>query len=117
MIANGLRGFGRMPDPIANAPDLWPWLHPYYMAFETLSPERPKDRMAGTVEIIPWSVIDRYCQRNPWLGLDFDTTLLYIRTLDFRYVEWVRNLKKDSGSSTDEEGNPKPKKKVSRTRG
>lgn len=86
----GLRGFKKLPDPIANAPDLFPWLVAYYNAFEELTSDRPIDTMSGSVGFIPWSAIDRYARRHTYLGSDFGTTLHYIRVLDRKYLALVR---------------------------
>lgn len=107
MITTGLRGFGKIPDPIANAPELWPWLTPYYQAFETISNERPKDYFSGNVGYIPWSVIDRYCQRNPHLSVDFSRTYLYIKSLDAEYVNWVRGIQASRQAQREAEQNQK----------
>ena len=90
----------KLPDSIANAPDLFPWLVPYYTAFEELTSDRPVDGMSGSVGYIPWSVIDQYCRRHPLLGDDFDLTLTYLRALDFKYLALI------------EEARPKPPPKA-----
>lgn len=104
MIETSLKGFGKLPEPIENAPELYPWLHPYYKAFEELMSDRENGMGIG---YIPWTAINEYAKRHPLLEFDFDQTLYYIRVLDFAYVKWVREQEKKS----DKSGNktkPKP---------
>ena len=118
MIEQGLRGHGKMPDPIVNAPDLFPWLQPYYTAFEELISERREDGYTGDVGLIPWTAIDRYAMRHKHgIGREFGTLLMYLRALDYKH----RKLIKDSRPKTPPGGKPgkpgyKPKRPPIRSR-
>lgn len=105
-----MKGFGRLPDPIANAPDLWPWLHPYYAAFEELSSDRDIDYFTGNVGFIPWSSIDSYCRRNRHMDYDFSLTLYYIRVLDAAYRKWIREHKPKGGDKGGKPGSDPPER-------
>lgn len=94
-----LKGHRKLPDFIRDAPQLFPWLVPYYNAFEELSTDRPMGGF-GDVGFIPWSSIDRYCRRHAWL--DFATALRYVRVLDFKFRKLVAENKpkdQDRGKS------------------
>lgn len=109
MIEQSLKGHGKLPDPIANAPELWPWLSPYYSAFEELLPDAKISEMSGDRHPIPWSAIDRYAERHrDGVGRDFALLLLYIRELDYKH----RKLIRDSRPKNTERGN-KPGKPAS----
>lgn len=110
MIEQSLRGHGKLPDPIMNAPELFPWLSPYYDAFEELVGERRFDGMTGEHSPIPWTAIDRYALRHRHgVGRDFPTLLRYIRELDFKH----RKLIRDSRPKPQDRGGNKPGKPAS----
>lgn len=100
----------KLPDPIANAPELFTWLSPYYTAFEELSADRPYDGMSGSVGYIPWVSIDAYCRRHPFLGDDFETTLTYLRCLDVKYLALVEEAKPKPPPKGPKQGGKSPRK-------
>lgn len=94
MIEQGLKGHGKLPDPIANAPELLPWLSPYYTAFEELLTDRPVDGISGEAHAIPWTSINQYAMRHhQGVGRDFELLLLYIRVLDFHHRKLIREAR------------------------
>lgn len=107
MIEQSLRGHGKLPDPIANAPDLLPWLSPYYTAFEELLSERKEDGFTGEVGPIPWSAIDRYARRHEaGVGRDFSTLLMYVRALDFHHRKLIKAARPKPVDKGNKSGKP-----------
>lgn len=107
MIEQSLRGHGRLPDPIANAPELWLWLTPYYNAFEELLSDARFDSMSGDRGPIPWASIDRFAERNKdGIGRDFSTLLLYIRELDFKHRKLIRDSRPKQQDRGNKSGKP-----------
>jgi hypothetical protein len=93
MAEQSLKTQGKLPDVIANAPELWPWLSPYYAAFEELLTDR-RDSGMGEPGPIPWTSIDRYAERHAHgVGRDFPTLLYYVRALDLRYRKLLRDAR------------------------
>lgn len=107
MITQSLKGHGKLPDPIANAPELWPWLSPYYAAFEELLSDTRIDGMSGDRSLIPWTAIDRYAQRHEQgVGRDFPTLLWYIRELDFKHRKLIRDSRPKTPDRAQKPGKP-----------
>lgn len=107
MIEQSLKGHGKLPDPIANAPDLWPWLSPYYTAFEELLSDARFDSMTGDRSPIPWGAIDRYALRHAdGVGRDFPTLLMYVRELDHRHRKLIRDSKPKNTDKGKKPGKP-----------
>ncbi len=107
MIEQALRGHGKLPDPIANAPELWPWLSPYYSAFEELLSDARISDMTGDRHAIPWGSIDRYAARHSnGVGRDFSLLLLYIRELDYRHRKLIRDSRPKNTDRGTKAGKP-----------
>lgn len=110
MIEQSLKGHGKLPDPIANAPELWPWLSPYYAAFEELLSDAKISDMSGDRHAIPWGSIDRYARRHAdGVGRDFSLLLLYIRELDYRHRKLIRDSRPKQQDRGGKPGKPAPK--------
>lgn len=93
MAEQSLKSHGKLPDAIANAPDLWPWLSPYYTAFEELLSDR-RDSGLGEPGPILWTAIDAYADRHKdGIGSDFPRLLFYVRSLDLRYRKLLRDAR------------------------
>lgn len=91
MSEQSLKQQGKLPDALADAPDLWPWLTPYYTAFEELTTDR-RDVGLGEIGPISWLAIDAYAKRHdPGVGSDFNTLLFYVRSIDQRYRKLLRD--------------------------
>lgn len=119
MIEQSLNGHGKLPDPIANAPELLPWLSPYYNAFEELLSDRPEDGFTGEVGAIPWTAINAYAYRHhDGLGRDFPLFLLYVRALDFHHRKLIRAARPKATDRGQKSGKPAsaPKKPPPRRR-
>jgi hypothetical protein len=76
----------KVPDKIANAPELLPWLRAEYSAFFELGTCRTE------LNPIPWTAIHQYAVANGFADTQGD---LYrftqlIRAMDIRYIEILR---------------------------
>lgn len=113
MIEQSLRGHGKLPDPIANAPELLPWLPPYYSAFEELLTERSEDGFSGDVGAIPWTSVNAYAYRHQTgVGRDFEKLLMYVRALDFHHRKLIRAARPkpvDKGGKTGKPASKAPR--------
>lgn len=85
IIEQAVRGRKKLPDAIANAPDLFPGIELYYVAFMDLSSSRT---LGATEGPIAWSVIDYYCRSMQFSDEQKDDTFYYIGAMDKAYLEY-----------------------------
>lgn len=83
--------FGKAPDFIKDAPQLYFWLDAYYEAFGSLSSCRPVDGFSGSIGRIPWTAVNDYAKRYPFADNDFEVFTIYISALDEKLMQLVRD--------------------------
>lgn len=87
MIEASYKSGRPIPDPITNAPDLCPFLKPYFNAFRELKTTRVWSGMGDPMEI-PWMALDAYARRYTFFEMDFNLFVTYIRGLDTAWLKW-----------------------------
>lgn len=73
-----------LPNAIANAPALALGLELFYSAFMDLTTDRAIGYGEGP---IPWSSVDRYCQRHAIRGEQREDVHYHVRRMDAVYLE------------------------------
>ena len=95
IVKAALKRGERIPDRIANAPQLMDGLDLYWEAFMDLTTDRPSGFGVGA---IPWSAIKRWADHYEIGGEDFDYLVTYIRAMDGAYMKFAhKEMEKKSG--------------------
>ena len=80
-----------LPDPIANAPILFPGSELFFNAFRDLTTCRPGGM--GLYKI-PWTAIDQWCLRNGMAGESREELEYYVREMDSAWLDYHYNKQK-----------------------
>jgi hypothetical protein len=75
-----------LPEKIANAPELFPWLELYWWAYQDLSTCRPAG--FGGAYPIPWTSVNDYAIAH---GYDQEQTAdltYFVRKMDKEFLQW-----------------------------
>jgi hypothetical protein len=78
---------GKLPDGIANAPQLQEGLILYLNAFFDLDAERQSGFNVGA---IPWHAIDAYCKAHGFDEVQHEDCFFYVRRMDAAHLKRLR---------------------------
>lgn len=87
-----------LPEKIANAPVILKGLEGYYIAFWELSTDRQQGMGCGP---IPWSSIDRWCDREGLVGEDYDYLLDMIRAMDRTFLAYQKERSDEDAAAAE----------------
>jgi hypothetical protein len=94
-----------LPPQVKEAPELWPGLELYLMAFMELTSCRGLGY--GAVGPIPWLAIHHYCEAHDVSGEQREDLLYYVQHMDKAYLDWQTKKGKEDAARREAEGKKK----------
>lgn len=95
IIETALKSGQPIPNKIQNAPELWPGLELFYLAFLELSSTRNVGFGLGP---IPWTSMSDYCVAHDIEGEQRDDLIYHVSHLDLEYLKY-KDKKESSNKS------------------